>query len=82
MAYYGSTTHTIESSLDIDVSIHAIISPAYFAGDLENQPEYPHVESITIKLGELDITAEIGDHQKARFEDDILADFLERTSHE
>ena len=81
MSYYGSTTHAIESSLDIDVSIHAIIAPGV-SGDLENPPEYPLIKSLTIKLGELDITAEIGDHQKARFEDDILADFLERTTHE
>jgi len=79
---YADTTHTIESSLDLDVTIHAIINPVLFAGDLINPPEYPHVESITIKLGELDITEEIGDHQKARFEDDILADFLERSSNE
>lgn len=81
MAYYGSTAHSIESSLDIDVSIHAILEPGV-SGDLENTPEYPSIKSISIRLGELDITAEIGDHQKARFEDDILADFLERATHE
>ena len=81
MAYYGSTTHTIESSLDIDVSITAIIEPGV-SGDLENPSEYPLRKSLTIKLRELNITEEIGDHQKARFEDDILADFLERATHE
>ena len=74
-----NVTYEYSTNIELDIEIQAIINTYKFKGDLINPPEYPYVEQLIIKLGDIDITNEICDHTKVRLEDDVLQNYLTST---